>query len=103
MKSNAQVRADVLSELALDPSIRATGIGVAVRKGVVTVSRPLEPNLDRHAIERAVRRVAGDVKVEHEWVALRPTVLAWAMHSPARGHAASMPRISTLRDMRAKT
>ena len=96
MKSDEQVRADILSELAWDPSIRATRIGVAVRNGVVIVSRRFEPRFDRHAIERAVRRVAGDVKVQHEWVELPTTLHSWAMHAPARGNDASTPETSAV-------
>jgi hypothetical protein len=63
MKSDAQLKLDVMSELAWDPSITTPRIGVAVRDGVVILTGRLEDHADKHAVERAVRRVAGDVKL----------------------------------------
>lgn len=63
MKSDAQLKLDVTSELAWDPSIATSRIGVAVRDGVVTLTGRLEDHADKHAVERAVRRVAGNVKL----------------------------------------
>ncbi len=59
MKSDAQLKSDVAAELAWDASIDPTQVGVAVDQGVVTLSGQVGSYLHKHAIEKAVRRVAG--------------------------------------------
>lgn len=59
MKTDQELKSDVSAELAWDPTINATRIGVAVRNGVVTLSGEVETYLQKHAVERAVRRIAG--------------------------------------------
>lgn len=59
MKTDQQLKTDVVAELAWTPPINATGIGVAVKDGVVTLSGGVETYLEKHAVERAVRRVGG--------------------------------------------
>jgi hypothetical protein len=58
MKTDMQLKADVTDELAWDPSINAAGIGVMVKDGVVTLSGHLDTFAEKHAVEKAVRRVA---------------------------------------------
>lgn len=59
MKTDAQIKADVTAELAWDPSIDAAAIGVMVKDGLVTVAGHLDSFAQKHAVERAVRRVSG--------------------------------------------
>ncbi|SCK28238.1 Osmotically-inducible protein OsmY, contains BON domain [Variovorax sp. HW608] len=59
MKSDALIRADVLAELAFDPAITSTDVGVIVREGVVTLTGSLTSYAEKRAIERAVQRVHG--------------------------------------------
>jgi osmotically-inducible protein OsmY len=59
MKTDAQLQADVIAELAWDPAINASAIGVSVKNGVVTLAGHLDTFAQKHAAERAVRRVAG--------------------------------------------
>lgn len=59
MKTDLQLKSDVTSELAWDPSISATAVGVMVKDGIVTLSGHLTTFAEKHAVERAVRRVAG--------------------------------------------
>jgi len=59
VKSDLQLKSDVSDELAWDPSINATNIGVAVKDGVVTLSGHLDTFAEKHAAERGVRRVSG--------------------------------------------
>jgi len=59
MKSDIQLKADVTAELAWDPAINATDIGVMVKDGVVTLAGHLDTFAEKHAAERAVRRVSG--------------------------------------------
>ena len=49
--------ADVTDELAWDPAINATGIGVKVKDGVVTLTGHLDSFAEKHAVERAIQRV----------------------------------------------
>ena len=59
MKSDVQLKDDVNEELAWDPAINETNIGVMVKDGVVTLAGQLETFAEKHAVERAVRRVSG--------------------------------------------
>jgi osmotically-inducible protein OsmY len=59
MKTDAQLRADVMDELEWDPSVNAAHIGVMVNDGVVTLAGHLESHMEKRAAERAVRHVAG--------------------------------------------
>ncbi|MFC5499412.1 BON domain-containing protein [Caenimonas terrae] len=59
MKSDNQLKLDVTDELAWDPAVNATNIGVIVNNGVVTLTGHLDTFAEKHAVERAVRRVAG--------------------------------------------
>lgn len=59
MKTDAQLKADVTDELAWDAAINATNIGVMIKDGVVTLTGHLDSFAEKHAVERAVRRVGG--------------------------------------------
>ncbi|MGK2900478.1 MAG: BON domain-containing protein [Burkholderiaceae bacterium] len=59
MKTDADLRRDVEDELAWDPQIESSAVGVAVRDGVVTLSGHLNTFAEKFAIERALRRVTG--------------------------------------------
>lgn len=59
MKSDAQLKKDVVEELAWEPSINAIAVGVAVKDGVVTLSGHLNTYAEKNSIERAVGRVSG--------------------------------------------
>jgi len=59
MKSDVQLKADIAAELMWTPGVDATNVGVAVKDGVVTLSGTLATFAEKHAVEQAVRRVAG--------------------------------------------
>jgi osmotically-inducible protein OsmY len=59
MKTDEQLKKDVMAELDWDPSINAAQVGVAVKNGVVTLTGHLDTYAEKHAIERAVQRVRG--------------------------------------------
>jgi len=59
MKSDSALQQDVMAELAWDPSIHHTDIGVAVSHGVVTLSGLVRSYVEKMEAERVVRRVAG--------------------------------------------
>jgi osmotically-inducible protein OsmY len=59
MKTDAELKRDVNAELAWDPAINASAIGVAVKDGVVTLSGHLDTYAEKVAVERALGRVVG--------------------------------------------
>ena len=59
MKTDADLKRDVTAELAWDPAVNSSAVGVAVKDGVVTLSGHLETFAEKHAAERALGRVAG--------------------------------------------
>jgi osmotically-inducible protein OsmY len=59
MKTDFQIMADVTAELDSDPVINAKSVGIAVNDGVVTLSGHLASFAEKHAVEKAVRRVSG--------------------------------------------
>ena len=59
MKSDAQLKHDIVNELEWDPALDAAHVGVAVNDGVVVLSGHLNSFAAKHAVERAVQRVAG--------------------------------------------
>lgn len=59
MKSDSELRNDVLAELKWDPMVNATDVGVIVKGGVVTLTGHLASFAEKHAAERAAQRVSG--------------------------------------------
>jgi len=57
--SDLQLRQDVVDELEFEPSVNAAHIGVAVDKGVVTLSGHVGSYAEKTAAVRAARRVRG--------------------------------------------
>lgn len=53
------LRQDILDELSYDPAVEAAHIGVAVDRGVVTLTGHVATYAEKLAAEAAVRRVAG--------------------------------------------
>jgi osmotically-inducible protein OsmY len=59
MKTDAELKKDVQDELAWDPAVDATAIGVAVKDGVVTLSGHLQTFAEKRAVRKALLRVDG--------------------------------------------
>lgn len=59
MKTDAELKKDVLSELSWDPLVPETRIGVAVSDGVVTLTGHLDTYAEKVATQQAVERVSG--------------------------------------------
>jgi len=107
MKTDSNLQVDVTDELAWDPAISHTDIGVIVREGVVTLTGTLPSLAEKHAVEDAVRRVEGvkglavelDVKLlpEHERsdadiaMAVRHA-LEWSAQVPANAVLATVEK-----------
>ncbi len=71
MKTDAEIKEDVLDELAWQPNIEETEIGVIVENGIVTLSGVLDNYSKKIAAEKAVKSVegvkalAGDIEVKY--------------------------------------
>ncbi len=59
MKTDDQLRNDVLAELRWDPRVRGNEIGVIVKNGAVTLTGIVETYAEKLAAERATQRVDG--------------------------------------------
>ena len=59
MKTDIQIKKDVLEEFVWDPEVTSTDIGVIVERGVVTLTGHLTSYAEKLAAERAVQRVGG--------------------------------------------
>lgn len=59
MRTDSDLRSDVISELNWDPSIRNEDIAIAVKESVVTLAGTVDTYAQRYAAERAVERVNG--------------------------------------------
>ena len=59
MKTDIEIKKDVLEELKWQPAIDETQIGVIVEDGIVTLSGTLDSFAKKLAAERAVKKVAG--------------------------------------------
>ena len=53
MKTDEKLKEDVTTELAWDPAVNASQVGVAVKNGVVTLTGHLDTYAEKYAIERA--------------------------------------------------
>ncbi len=59
MKSDEQLKHDVLAELEWEPAIQGSKIGVEVKEGVVILAGHVDSLVDKWNAERASRRIAG--------------------------------------------
>ena len=59
MKSDDQLKNDVLAELEWDPIVNASDVGVIVKDGVVTLTGQLASHAEKYAAKRAAQRVDG--------------------------------------------
>jgi osmotically-inducible protein OsmY len=59
VKSNMQLKADILAELDGEPNVNAAQIGVEVVNGIVTLSGCVASSAEKGAVECAVQRIPG--------------------------------------------
>ena len=102
MKTDVEIKADVTAELAWDPAVHVTGIGVGVNDGVVTVTGQLESFADKHAIEQAIQRVEGVRGIALELDVKLPLELQRSDSEIAQTAAASLRLNSLVPDGRVK-
>ncbi len=78
MKTDAEIRRDVETELQWDPSIDDRRIGVAVSNGVVTLTGDVPHYSGRWAAENVVKRVNGVRAIAND---IRIQIPAWGARS----------------------
>jgi osmotically-inducible protein OsmY len=66
MSEDSKLQQSVLAELAYEPSVTAGHIGVTADHGVIALSGYVDTYPQKHAAERAVRRVKGVMAVADE-------------------------------------
>jgi osmotically-inducible protein OsmY len=59
MKTDAQLKQDIIAELTWEPSVNASQIGVEVKDGTVTLAGHVDSYTEKWQAERAAQRVAG--------------------------------------------
>ena len=59
MRTDADLQRAIEAELAWDPAVKSTAIGVAVNHGVVSLSGHIDTYAEKWAAEKALRRVPG--------------------------------------------
>jgi osmotically-inducible protein OsmY len=57
MKTDEQIRQDVIDELTWEPTLKSSEIGVAVKDGIVTLSGQVDTYTKKIEAEKAVKRV----------------------------------------------
>jgi osmotically-inducible protein OsmY len=97
MKTNEQLRQDVISEIKWDPKLKKISgqIGVASNEGVITLSGLVDNYSLKYAVERAVQRVRGvkviavDIEVKSDELnAPNDTEIASAIEHALKWHTA---------------
>jgi len=66
MKTDSELKSDVEYELKWDPNVNASDIVVAIENGAVVLTGHVRGYVQKHAAERAARRVAGVTAVVNE-------------------------------------
>lgn len=59
MKTDEQIQQDVIDELLWEPQLNSSEIGVAVKKGIVTLSGRVDTYAKKIKAEKAAKKVAG--------------------------------------------
>ena len=75
VKTDAQIKHEVLRELAWDPRVDETDVGVEVDRGVVTLTGTVATWAKRVAAQEAAHRVAGVLDVANDVVVKIPGTL----------------------------
>jgi osmotically-inducible protein OsmY len=76
MRTDSELRTDVIAELNWDASIRDEDIATAVKEGVVTLAGIVDTYAQRYAAERAVERVHGVKAIVNDLTVKLPGAMA---------------------------
>jgi osmotically-inducible protein OsmY len=98
MRTDQELRADILAELERDPRVRSTEIGVIVKHGAATLIGFVEDFADKVAAERAVKRLKGVRAIAEEIQVKRPAELRLTDEGIAERIAEILSWSSTFRD-----
>jgi osmotically-inducible protein OsmY len=98
MKTDQELRADILAELDRDPRVRSTEIGVIVKHGGVTLTGVVEDFADKVAAERAVKRLKGVRAIAEDIQVKRPAERRLTDEGIAERIAEILSWSSTFRD-----
>lgn len=74
MKTDRQIQADVMDEIAWDPEVDSSEIGVAVQNGIVTLSGQVTSYSKKVAAEKCAKRVSGVKGIAEEIIVKLPSV-----------------------------
>jgi osmotically-inducible protein OsmY len=100
MKSDAQIRQDVIAELSWEPSVDAGCIGVEVKDGIVTLEGHVDSFAEKWEAEHAARRISGvkalaieievklpdtSVRTDADIAASAANFLQWMTYLPREG------------------
>lgn len=66
MKTDQQLKQDVMNELKWEPSVNETHIGISVNGGIITLSGHVPTFGEKHGAEKAAKRVFGVKAVANE-------------------------------------
>ena len=97
MKTDVELKSDVLAELEYEPGVKVEDIGVSIKDGIVTLNGAVSSYAEKLAAARAVKRVAG-VRGLAEDLAVEVPESAWRTDSEiaaaalqAIGRASTVP------------
>jgi len=72
MRTDSELRADIIAELTWDPSIRNEDIATAVKHGVVTLAGTVDTYAQRYAAEHGVERIKGVRAIANDLIVKLP-------------------------------
>ena len=98
MKTDEELRTDVIAELKWNPRINSNQIGVIVKDGAVTLTGMVETYVERIQAERAARRVQGVRAVAENIEVKLPTQIKRTDEGIAEQAARMLTWNSTLRN-----
>jgi osmotically-inducible protein OsmY len=98
MKTDAELRADVIAELKWNPRIKSNQIGVIVKDGAVTLTGMVETFAEKIHAERAAKIVKGVRAVAEDIEVKLPTQIKRTDEGIAEQAARMLTWNSTLRD-----
>jgi osmotically-inducible protein OsmY len=98
MKTDEELRADVVAELKWDPRLKSNQIGVIVKDGAVTLTGLVETYFEKMCAERAAKSVKGVRAVAEDIEVKLPTQIKKSDEGIAEQAARMLTWNSTLRD-----
>jgi osmotically-inducible protein OsmY len=72
MRTDSELRTDIIAELTWDPSIRNEDIATAVKDGVVTLAGTVDTYAQRYAAEHGVERIKGVRAIANDLIVKLP-------------------------------